>query len=250
MGMTTAELQEFERLRELGLKKCTRCGEVKSHDHFYKTGEGLSGRCRECTSEEGKSYLLKNKEEINKRRKLNRRKNIEKYTIKSRASYHRNKEKNREKRLQYYLKNREFILAKKKEYGKKNSKSKNEYNKYLYRTNDEYRVKLNVSKRLREAIINKSDVTKNILGYGLDDLVIALGRIPVPGEHIDHKIPLNWFEKGSDPKITFSLSNLQILTASDNCSKADRYADPVEKEYYNKVIHIIKPEYREKVKFI
>ena len=51
-------------------KKCTKCGEVKNFSEYNKTNKIVDGhrsRCRVCTSEDSKIYILNNKDKITER---------------------------------------------------------------------------------------------------------------------------------------------------------------------------------------
>jgi hypothetical protein len=61
--------------------------------------------------------------------------------------------------------------------------------------------------------------------------------------HIDHKIPLSWFEKHTPIYIINNLSNLQPLLSFDNTSKSNKYSHPVDIEYFDLCKIFIKEKY-------
>lgn len=138
------------------MKRCSKCGEIKSKDNFGKHArhkDGLQSHCKSCRSKSSKEYLEKNQKEISKRRKKYRAENHE-LILKQKKEYRlRNKEKIAEQDKKHYLINTEQILNRKKEYYKKNieriTKQKKEYyqnNKNKFSDNQKKYYQNNIEK--------------------------------------------------------------------------------------------------------
>ena len=96
--LTKAEQLEKEELLKQGLKKCSKCGIVKSIDEFDKNKrakDGLQTNCKECR----KQYYEENKDKI-------------------KQYYEENKDKIAEQQKQYYEENKDKLLEQQKQYQK------------------------------------------------------------------------------------------------------------------------------------
>ena len=105
-------------------KKCSKCGEVKPINEFYKQKshkDGYQSSCKNCRSQWAKLYYQKNSKEIINRGSNWVDKNKEKVKIykkehylRNKESYQRNYEKNkpkyRERNKLYYQKNYDKLL--------------------------------------------------------------------------------------------------------------------------------------------
>lgn len=98
-------------------KKCSKCGEVKPINEFYKQKshkDGCQSYCKNCCSQWGKLYYQKNPEEQKNRVRNWVDKNKEKVKIFQKESYLRNFEKNRHKYSErnklYYQKKYDKLL--------------------------------------------------------------------------------------------------------------------------------------------
>lgn len=113
------------------MKKCTKCGESKTNDEFHKSSKSIDGYksiCKKCV-------LLKEKE----------RRNTDLY--KENYKLYKNsisEDKKKEYKRRYYIKNKESILLKNKEYREENREKLSEYSKE-YR--EENREKLKEQKK-------------------------------------------------------------------------------------------------------
>jgi hypothetical protein len=86
--------------------------------------------------------------------------------------------------------------------------------------------------------IKKHTTTEKILGYSVSEFkqhieLQFIGDMNWNNTHIDHKIPLTWFNKSTPPSIVNHLSNLQPMFKKDNISKLNRFANKVDDKYYN-----------------
>ena len=112
------------------MKKCNKCGEVKSTGEFSKDKsrkDGLEGQCKACRkayykankdkiAESQKAYREANKDVIAEREKSYRDANKEQKAERNKAYQKANKEKLAEKKKAYYKKNKEKIAESQKAY--------------------------------------------------------------------------------------------------------------------------------------
>lgn len=241
-------------------KTCTCCRQEKgiTEYHFKNKEKGtFRSICKSCHSEKRKKYYQENKEVCAKKTKEYRKNNIEICRERSRSYYKNNKEHHNKITKAWYEKNKEYALNQYAEYREKNrqrirdyhkehyAKNKPEinkrhmqYNKEKYRTDPLYKLKSDLSRRIRKALKNskelKSKKTLEYLGCDLDFLkgyiesqfregmsweVFFKGEI-----HIDHILPCASFDL-TDPqqrRECFHYSNLQPLWAKENHEKRDK----------------------------
>jgi hypothetical protein len=146
------------------MKKCTKCGDVKSVEGFSKdkkSNDGLKPYCKKCASIaykiykekypnkrkeyyqkniqtircKGKEYRKKNRDKKNKYAKEYRAANRDKILKQLKEYYHKNKEKNKERRYEYfknYYKNNKHKVQ---EYYQKNKEKIREKDKIYYHKN-------------------------------------------------------------------------------------------------------------------
>jgi hypothetical protein len=148
------------------------------------------------------------------------------------------KEKNRKKSKRYYLKNRLEITrsARRKYKTQKYKKYARNYARNKRKTDLHYRIKDNISRRIRDALrkSRKSKRTLELLGCSpreLRDYLTSKFQNGMSwdnyGEwHIDHIRPCASFNltKPKEQEKCFHYSNLQPLWARDNLSKKDDYS--------------------------
>jgi len=109
--------REREALHAQGLKKCTRCGEVKPHGQFSKkakTWDGLDNWCRECLSAYKKEYRSdpENAAKEQAQSRKWRRENPERVLENSREWAAKNPERKRRNKRRWHLANKESENAK------------------------------------------------------------------------------------------------------------------------------------------
>lgn len=249
-------------------KTCTRCGVEKPEEEFsfkYKKSGNRRAICRLCQKTE---HLL-HRDEINavRRERLRLARQDPVFVAKEkeakRASYQRRKhvqvawrKKNRAKvnegKLRGYYRNKEAILIRQKakrdadieafrEKRKQNRiarreeirKYDREYGKTRRQDDVNFRILGNLRNRIRLAIRNKSESTKDLLGCSLDEFKAHLQAQFTPemnwenyGSYwsIDHIIPCAAFDL-TDPeqqKKCFHWTNCQPLTKSQNSIKSGK----------------------------
>lgn len=84
----------------------------------------------------------------------------------------------------------------------------------------------------------------NLLGWTKADFLTKFGEIP-DFHHIDHKIPISWFNKEAPVSIINNLENLQLLNRRENLSKNNRYANTVSEKFIILAKPHLKPEYQQ-----
>lgn len=199
-------------------KVCTACKIEKeaSKDFFHQSKGGLHSHCKDCRSKK----RLENMTEERKNKKKTYEKKYYNDVLKYRKNQGRtdeyiNRKKKRRKEEKKWL--TEEYKKKKREYRKK-YKYRSAWRQLLYDT-------LNRIKR------NKESATINELGYSALDLKKDLESKFKPGMnwgnhgewHIDHIVPVSYFEKGTKANIVSALENLQPLWKKDNLSKGNRF---------------------------
>lgn len=171
-------------------KICTKCGIEKIVNCFYerKTGKhGVRNDCKDCNNKNSKLYQRVNKNVLIDRKHI---------------KYEKEKEQIAIKRKHYYAENKSKILAHKKVYRQK------------------YPDKINAKVAARKAQKLKATPSwadKECIAdlYKLAAIFNSTGI----NIHVDHIVPL----KSKTVCGLHCESNLQLLSASDNISKGNRY---------------------------
>jgi hypothetical protein len=175
-------------------------------NNSYKSG--VSNRCKQCESERGKKYHIKNREKLLSRRK------------------------------EYYIKNKEKLLSRYKEYNIKNKEKllsyNNEYKRNRKLNDPIFKLLQNVRVRLHEYLkiksIVKSKRTFDIVGCSPPELKLFLEKKfqnnmswDNYGEwHIDHIVPLSSAKTEEELYKLCHYTNLQPLWAKDNLRKSNK----------------------------
>ena len=156
--------------------------------------------------------------------------------------YQANKQKVQEYHKKYYRENRE---AKKEYYSDWRSENREHVNAYA----KERRSKLPHEHRYRNLIkrvLEQKDTVEYLeLGYNSVELLSHLEVFTLDWRknHIDHKVPVSWFKQTTPISIVNSLENLQVLSASENIAKSNKFAHPISENYYNIILKYIKKNY-------
>lgn len=200
---------------------CTKCGEYKPLENFYKDKRGKHGRsprCKNCAKEKVSEFRKseKGKEYVKQYRKIYREDpvNISKIFEAGRKYREGNKEKIRENKKEYAAKNKVILSAKarnryqqKKELSRKRARENYRSNPERYKVNARNRkstLKGSEGKFSLKEIQELLEVQKGCCNYCGADITVD--------RHIDHKTPLsrggsNWIE------------NIQLLCPSCNLQK-------------------------------
>ena len=118
-------------------KKCSKCGEVKGVEFFYKcksTIDGYGYKCKSCE----KQYKQKNKERISEYKKQYSEENKERIAEQRKQYLEDNKERVAERTKQYYQKNKEHIKGQVKQYSEDNKERVAERVKQWHQDNKEH----------------------------------------------------------------------------------------------------------------
>ena len=210
-------------------------------ERIKKTRKEYQIKNKDKLREYNREYYLENKDRINKR-------NTE-YRL-------NNKDKMKEINKKYRLKNIEKIIEKQKEYSLKNKyKIKEKGRKYYLKSGKDLcecgKTKLKKSKKCWDCVeyctdkklsiedckrsLNKNKWFKNkkqrhvVSVKGKCHDVHRLVWIVNSGKHIpkgmtvDHIYPISRFPKGTDPRIIHDITNLQLLSPSENSRKKDNF---------------------------
>jgi len=186
---------------------------------------------RDVLVEKSRVYYLKNRLQLLKQKRIYALKNASQIKIYQDAYRSCHRFENILYQRNYREKNRNTILIKRHDYYLKNKKRIQAYDKVYSRT--EKRV---VAQRLRHLLryalktftTSGKVVSSKVLGIDIKNLVESIGSCPKPerisGYHIDHKIPLCYFDLNNPEqvRIAFSSDNLQWLPAEENLKKGTR----------------------------
>ena len=217
-------------------KKCTKCGEVKSLDEFGNSKcrkDGKQYKCKVCCKE----YQINNKEKISQYRKDYRKENKDSIKSSKQLYYSNNKEKIKEYSKEYYKFNQEKIDKKKKEWRDKNRRKINKYKNLRKEKDPLFKLSGNIRRLLLQSLKNqgykKNTKTYNILKCEFDFFMEFLNGIASNGYtygigdlQLDHVIPMSLAKTEAEALLLNHYSNYQLLTATENQSKGNRYVNP------------------------
>ena len=217
-------------------KKCTKCGEVKSLDEFGNSKcrkDGKQYKCKVCCKE----YQINNKEKISQYRKDYRKENKDSIKSSKQLYYSNNKERIKEYSKEYYKFNQEKIDKKKKEWRDKNRRKINKYKNLRKEKDPLFKLSGNIRRLLLQSLKNqgykKNTKTYNILKCEFDFFMEFLNGIASNGYqygfgnlNLDHVIPISLAETEDEAYLLNHYSNFQLLTATENQSKGNRYVNP------------------------
>lgn len=203
-------------------KICIACKQTKDVQDFNK-----KSYCRDCRRLKKAAWYQENKESEKEKARIYGR--SEKRKAKQRERYKTDEE--------YRKKRREQCRASKQ---KESSRQKvREYQRMLRATKPQHRLRLNVSRRIRDVLMgtSKSSSTMILIGCNTDELRGYIESLWKPGMswenygifgwHIDHIIPCAAFDlsKPEEQRKCFHYTNLQPLWAIDNWRKHDWVPD-------------------------
>ena len=192
-------------------KLCRKCGELKPKKSFSKRTksiDGLSSKCKKCSSEYNDSYRKENKEKCREATNAWVSENTERIRVYRRnymANRRKSNKKQRDYEIEYRVRNKEEISKRVSVWASKNKDSK----------------RISESKRRAKKLESTGSLSKGIIS---NLLVLQKGKCACCGAplgnnyHLDHRIPLALGGANED-------SNMQLLTASCNLKKGRK--DPV-----------------------
>ncbi len=217
-------------------KTCTKCKEYRLLEEFSKQKTGRFGRvsqCKLCIKKYKSSYTKNNPERIKEYNIKYKMNNPEKVKETLFIYYKNNREKIIESSANYYKNNIEKVKRSQANYKRDNSEKMKEYGAEWRKNNPEktrncqsnYR-KNNPEKIAKWGVIRKGLFKKSAVAWRDDDKIKEIYkkrdnlRMETGEEyHVDHIIPLNH----PDVCGLHVEYNLQILIASDNFKKGNRF---------------------------
>tara|TARA_Y100000389_G_scaffold152362_1_gene152336 strand:+ start:7675 stop:8460 length:786 start_codon:yes stop_codon:yes gene_type:complete len=250
-------LTRIEHIFENNIEKkhCGKCKTFVNISNFNrgKTWDLLRNTCKTCLHEE----RMKNRPKMREYNKKYWERTKEEQTARSKIWRENNKDYIKEKNKQYYEENwkelnkKDYQRRKKKlqndpEYKEKCAAWRRDYEKNERLTNPQYKIKTNISRRIRELLQEKGGKnfhTNEYIGCSIYDLRCHLEKQfdeymnwdNYGKWHIDHIIPCNSFDLKDEfqQKACFHYTNLQPMWAKENIQKRDHY-NTAEKEEYMK----------------
>lgn len=191
------------------MKICTKCKETKELSKFgnSKVGKGgLRARCKVCRKADNKAWREANKERVKANKKTWQQANKEKVRANQKTWQQANPDKQRASVKAWYEANKEQEKVKSKAWKQANPDKCNTYN-----------AKRRSAKLQRTpSWLTTDDWNKINYMYSLAAFMTQQTGIK---HHVDHIIPL----QGCTVSGLHTPNNLQILTASENSSKGNRY---------------------------
>lgn len=246
-------------MSEIDSKICSICNNDLPLDSFYylKSKMAYMPKCKSCYSEHRKQitlkYRIKNKDEIAQKlsiyRKNNKSKrniyyanNREKLKEANKRSYEKNRDVNIQKRKEWYLNNKEVHAAARLKYQTENKDklklARRKWENEKLRTDIDFRLQKKLRGRIREStkgVYKKSQKTEELIGCDIQFFKNYIERQFSDGMtwenwsqfgwHIDHKIPLSWFNLANENcrKMAFHYTNMQPLWWEENLSKKNKF---------------------------
>lgn len=204
-------------------KKCSRCGEEKFPEEFYRekrARDGLTSACKKCLQKSQKKYESSHKEQralYQKKYRAQHKEELKKYQA---TRYLNNKETYNKKSREYYYEHRDNIIKKVNDYTKKRRRNDPLYAYVRYIrgvTNHAIRSECETSRKAESLL---GCTLQEAREYLLSTWLSRYGHA-YDGEkyQIDHIIPL--FQASTIEEVNFLLhyTNLQMLTPEDNMKK-------------------------------
>jgi len=175
-------------------------------------------------------------------------------------------ESNKDKNREYRRERDKSDKAKAYRNDYKKSKRVEGVGKYSYTDNAEYQIhykkehRINnphlyqwrsmFSRTLKTLKHNKDNTTETLMGYSADVLrqyLVSLNEDWIE-YHVDHKIPITWFQPNTPIHIVNDLRNLHLMSIEDNQCKGNRHASIVDDEYLQLAIEWVDYRYRSSLK--
>lgn len=223
------------------MKLCIRCKENKEETFFSKNKknkDGLNNTCKSCRNEISIKSYNKNKEKILiKNKELNKTEQRKKYKKEWYLNFKQEYPEIYKERVKKSLTKDSYKKYKQEWYQKNKEKIKN-YNKERRNNNIKLKITHNISGAILKSLKkNKlSEHWENLIGYKYEDLIKYLITTLPNGFcledynnkklHIDHIIPINFFNYNSfedeNFKKCWNYRNLRFATSFENLSKGDK----------------------------
>lgn len=203
------------------MKICSGCNETKALSEFYKRSrakDGLQSRCKVCCNSSSKEWAKANPEAIKKIQKNYHESNVDARRASARARAVVNREKRIESALKWVGANPEKHLANMRAYYSRNpDEFRARHKKWIAENRDRanaHRANYRAAKLKATPAWANDELIKEY--YFAADF---LGMVTGIWHHVDHIVPLQ-----SDLVCGLHWEqNLQVLPASENLSKSNRY---------------------------
>lgn len=218
-------------------KSLSEFNKISNRDNLYRTicKECYKERYKESSQKYRKKYREENGERMNELSKQWGQENKEQHAANSKKYKEKNRQRVRDKDAKWFQDNKERI------YDKVSERRKND---------PIFKSYMDLRNMLWRCINKKHKPTYDLLGYTTDDFFskfrkdIEYFRTNEIKYHIDHKIPIDWFNIDSPPNVICHLDNLQISSAKRNLAKNNYFADSVAEDYKILALPFIKNEYK------
>lgn len=197
------------------MKICSKCKQEKDSSLFAKASrnkDGLQHHCKACNVE----YRLENKEKILINNKSYYKKNKDDILVQKKSYYLENRQEILEYKQEYYENNSEELVLKKREYRVLNPDT---YRIWASKNKDKVAA-ISAKRRANKlqatpAWLNEEQLNEIDFYYWFCRLISDDTGIQ---HHVDHIVPL----QGKTVCGLHVPWNLQILSASENCSKSNK----------------------------
>ena len=224
-----------------GLKKCTKCGEVKILDQFGKDNSQKDGKlfnCKICVNKRRREYFLNNREYFRKKSKKEYMNNkdyhkeyFKKYSAEKKEAIKELRKKNKDKLAERAKKYRQDNKKEIREYRNNYRKIRRLYDP-LFILKDKIRcnIKTSITKKGYSKKTNTYKILKCEFSFFMNWLngVASNGYTYGIGDlQLDHVIPMSLAKTEAEALLLNHYSNYQLLTATENQSKGNRYVNPV-----------------------
>lgn len=195
---------------------------------------------KEKISKRNREYQIENRDTLKIKRNVWREENKERIQKQRSEFYLANKDRINEEKKRHYINNKAHYRARQSVYDEQNKERLREARRIWERKrlaeDISYRLQKSLRGRIRVAIKTKKagKGTMELTGCTIDELRSHLENQFKPGMnwgnygewHIDHKIPISWFNMESDNciKAACNYKNLQPMWAKDNIQKSNKFA--------------------------
>ena len=207
------------------MKSCTKCAEVKELNLFPIRKGAADSWCKSCYTASTKKHYQNNKEKIKAYRQTDASR--EKKSEWDRKSRESNKEKISARKHDWYVENKKEIGAKSKTRYAENSESARARSITWKENNREKHnaecMKRHTAKLQRFPMWARECQDIKFFLEEIYDLAIERTLVTGVPHHVDHIVPLQG-KKVSGLHLPW---NLQVITASENCSKRNSFTEAV-----------------------
>ncbi len=247
-------------------KTCKKCSIEKPLESFWKNARYKDGKEPNCIECKRASLLVRRDDRLEAQRKWREAhpeyqreySKTEKSKEYHRQYYREHAQTYKDRKAQYRKENPEREARVRRAYNGKNRDSINKYHREWKakkaETDPQYKLKLNVSRRIRYELhtLNKgrkTSRTTDLIGCSIEDLKLHIERqftTDMAWEnygkiwHIDHRIPCAAWDLTNEfeSKCCWNYRNLQPMLADDNRRKKDKY-ETSEKDAYMESMRVI-----------